>query len=154
MSRDNKYLIGNKFAVGSKPNKTAFKDGQAPWNKGKKGIHLSRETEWKKGVRGIHWVVVGTIRRRKRYTRLDERNFIKISEPNKWEEYAKYLWKKIYGKLLKGDVVHHINGIKTDDRIENIIALPRTDHPIFHSKWGLRQLSEKQLEFYRERYKN
>ena len=36
MSRDYTWLIGNKHAVGSKPNKTSFRKGLIPWNKGKK----------------------------------------------------------------------------------------------------------------------
>lgn len=30
-------LIGNKHAAGAGPNRTSFKPGQEPWNKGRKG---------------------------------------------------------------------------------------------------------------------
>lgn len=31
-------MMGNKFAKGMKPNRTSFKKGFTPWNKGKKGL--------------------------------------------------------------------------------------------------------------------
>ena len=146
------YLLGNKFAVGNKPNKTVFKKGHIPWNEGKMGIHLSPKTEFKKGQKSLRWLPVGTktIRIDKNKTK---RCWIKIVEPNNWEEYSKFIWKKHFGKLLKGDVTHHIDGNRLNDEIENIIALPRKDHPIFHNRWGLKGLTEKQLKFYKSRYK-
>lgn len=151
MNRDYTYLIGNKFAKGHKPNKTSFHKGHVPWNKGKKGIHLSPKTEFKKGQRSLNWLPVGS-----KTIRLDrnkvKRMWIKIAEPNKWEEYAKFIWKKHFGKILKEDVIHHIDGNRLNDNISNLIALPRKDHPIFHSRWGLKSLTKRQLEFYKSRY--
>ena len=150
--RDNSYLIGNKFARGSKPNKTAFRRGHVPWNKNRKGIHLSPSTEFKKGQKSIRWLPVGTKTIRVDKTKI-RRRWIKIAEPGKWEEYAKFIWKKHFKKLLKGDVTHHIDGDRLNDSIENILAFPRTDHPIFHNRWWLKKPTEKQLEFYKGRYK-
>ena len=60
MHRDNSYLIGNKFAKGHRANKTSFKKGMIPWNKGTRGVmkinktsirigqHLSIKTEFVK----------------------------------------------------------------------------------------------------------
>ena len=79
MNRDNLYLKGNKHAVGSKPNRTAFKEGHIPWNKDKKGIHLSAKTEFKKGAKPVNWVGVSTIRTRNTDKGKRQRNFIKIS---------------------------------------------------------------------------
>ena len=128
-----------------------FVKGIAPWNKGTKGIMKSNVTSFKKGNKPINWKPVGTILKRT-HKRDGERNSIKIAEPSKWEEYAKYLWKKEYGFLLKGDVVHHINGNKLNDKIENLIAFPRKDHPKFHNRYWLKELTEEQIRFYKLRY--
>ena len=45
---DHSHLIGNKHRQGY-PASNPFKKGYTPWNKGKKGIHLSPKTEFKKG---------------------------------------------------------------------------------------------------------
>lgn len=150
MKRDNGYLIGNKFAVGASPNKTAFRKGNKPWNKNKKGIHLSEKSEFKKGQKGNKWLPLMTMRIR--VQRGVSRQYIKVGEPNDWIEYAKYLWQEKYGFVIKGDIIHHIDGNQMNDIIENLIALPRADHPIFHSRWGLRQFTNEQIAFYVGRY--
>ena len=147
---DHKHLIGNQFRKG-KSSTNAFRKGHIPWNKDKKGIHLSPQSEWKKGMKGRNWMPVGTITQRKT-KRGVVRNFIKIREPNISVPFATYVWEKNYGKLKKSDVVHHRDGDKLNDKKTNLIALPRTDHPIFDSKWGLKQLTQRQLRFYRNRY--
>jgi len=39
------------------------------------------------------------------------------------------VWEKENGKLLpNGWVIHHINGIKNDNRIENLAAMPKSEH--------------------------
>ena len=151
INRDNSYLIGNQFAKGSKPNQTSFKKGMTPWNKGVKGTHFSLATEFKKGQEPQNHLPVGTILQRTS-KKGGTRNWIKVAEPSKWELCAQYIWKQHYGFLMDKDVTHHLNGIRLDDRIENIIALPRQDHPIFHNRWGLKELTQEQLCFYRNRY--
>lgn len=150
MKRDNAYLVGNQFARGAKPNATAFTEGHEPWNKGI-SVHLSPDSEFKKGQKPINHLPIGSIVQRTS-RKNGTRNWIKIAEPSKWEEYAKYLWKQAHGFLINGDITHHLNGIRLDDRIENIIALPRQDHPLFHNKWWLKELTQEQKEYYLSRY--
>lgn len=133
MNRDNSYLIGNQFAVGSKPNKSSFKKGMKPWNYGLKGWKPkgSEKTQFKKGQSGRNWLPVGSIRKRKDKAGT-VRNFIKISEPNIWKIYAVKLWEDKFGLVPKGYVVHHINRNPLDDRIENLSLLTRVAHLMEH----------------------
>ncbi len=149
MNRDNSYLLGNKHAIGTGPNRTSFKQGDAPWNKGKKGIRLSPATEFKTGQPNPRKMEIGTITQRN--TRGDKlRNFIKTEDG--WVELAKHAWILEHGFIIKGDIVHHMNGDSSDDDISNLIAMPRSDHPYFDNRWGLRQLSDAQKEYYIARY--
>jgi len=134
-------------------NTTTFKEGHTPWNKGLKGTHFSPETEFKKGHNPTSFcAILGTIRFRK--TKRDNRirKFIKIAHPSLWEEYAKNQWKRYFGFIIKADIIHHRNGNSLDDKIENLIAMPRAEHPKYHSRWGLRSIAEKDLLRLKDRY--
>ena len=128
---DKSYLINNQFRKGKKPT-NAFKKGHTPWNKGLKGIHLNPTTEFKKGRNGQRYSI-GTIKER-----IDKngckRNYIKVKEPNTWVIYYKYLWEKENGKTPKGYVIHHINKVPNDDRLDNLKLLTRAEHINIHRK--------------------
>ena len=67
--------------------------------------------------------------------RKEKRQWIKVSEPNTWEVYAVYLWKKYNNKEIpKGYIIHHKNKNKLDDRIENLELLSRKEHINIHRK--------------------
>lgn len=42
------------------------------------------------------------------------------------------VWEKHNGKIPKGMIIHHINGNKLDNRIENLQAVSRADHVKIH----------------------
>ena len=134
-------------------NAGSFKKGHKTWNKNMKGIHLSPQSEFKKGQKGITSVPVGTINERQCKNNKN-RHFIKVAELNKWLEYARYLWEQTYGYIIEGDVIHHIDGDCLNDVIENLIAITRAEHPKIHGRWGLVELSQEQLERYKNRYKH
>lgn len=46
---------------------------------------------------------------------------------------ANWVWTQQYGELPKGYEVHHINFDKTDDRIENLVAMPRKEYRRIHA---------------------
>ena len=49
------------------------------------------------------------------------------------------VWEEANGPIPDGYVVHHMNGVKTDNRLENLLAVPRHQH---HSE------PHKVIEFY------
>ena len=131
MNKDYSYMNGNQFAKGNKPNITSFKKGNIAWNKNKKGTHFSPNTEFKKGQRGVNWLPVGSLSIRKdKNTKL--RRFIKIAEPNKWIEYAQYIWIKNNGNIPKGFIVHHEDENTLNDNINNLSLLTRKQHFEIH----------------------
>jgi len=67
-----------------------------------------------------------------RYFPCFKRNYIKINQ--KWEPYARYLIEKKIRKLKKGEIVHHINRNKLDDRIENLQIKTIGEHISEHLK--------------------
>jgi len=119
-------------------NKTTFKSGHIPWNKDKKGIHLSVKTEFRKGQKGINWKPVGTIT-----SRIDKnkkiRKWIKITEPNIWELLYIYNWKKENKEIKKGYLIHHINFDHQDDDIKNLIMITRSEHINLHRNYRYRR---------------
>jgi len=40
----------------------------------------------------------------------------------------RYVWEKENGKIPEGYDIHHINEIKSDNRIENLECLPKSEH--------------------------
>jgi hypothetical protein len=47
-------------------------------------------------------------------------------------EHRVIMEKHLGRKLLKSEAIHHLNGIKTDNRIDNLIVLSHSDHSKLH----------------------
>lgn len=84
----------------------------------------------------------------------NRRAFVKVAQPDEWEERSKVVWKKHFGFILPGDIVHHLNGRRLQDQKRNLLALPRADHVRLHNRWGLVKLSRTDIEKFLKRYKN
>lgn len=108
--RELSFMPGVRTALLRGKPTTRFTKGYIPWNKGRRGIHLSRETEFKKGCRPAGWKPVGTITVRLDKKTKTPRQFIKTGEPHTWIRYAHYVWRKNGGKKIpRGFVLHHRN---------------------------------------------
>ena len=57
-----------------------------------------------------------------------------ITINGKREYEHRLVWKKYYGNIPKGFQVHHINGNKLDNRIENLKLISNSEHQKIHSK--------------------
>jgi hypothetical protein len=128
---DYSYMVGNQFAKGSKPNATAFKKGNVPWIKGRKGLHHSPATEFKKGHPSNNKKPVGAIT-----IRIDknkaQRRWIKVDDPNIWIEHAKFIWIKNNGEIPKGYIIHHVDEDSLNDDPGNLALVTRAAHINLH----------------------
>lgn len=54
------------------------------------------------------------------------------------------VWKNHYNRTIpSGCVIHHINNVKTDNRIQNLICVPKKVHDSFHSRHRSKETIEK-----------
>ena len=144
MERNNDYLKGNQHAKGHKPNSTCFKKGFIPWNKGKKGIHLSPNSEFKKGQKPVTYLPVGS-----EVNRTDKngktRVWIKASDPDVWMMKSRFVWISNNGEIPKGLIVHHNDENCLNDNISNLALMTRKAHFEIHKigEIGRKALAEK-----------
>ncbi len=51
-----------------------------------------------------------------------------------YELEHRVLWEQAFGPLPKWHIIHHLNGIKSDNRLENLAAMSRADHHTKHAE--------------------
>ena len=129
------YADGKRFAwntglhqmTSEKSRATCFKPGMIPWNRGKKGYMGANATSFVKGQEPPNKMPVGTM-----LTRFDkmghERQWIKVSEPDKWMQNSRYIYEKYCGELKKGMVIHHIDRNTMNDDPQNLLQLTKAEH--------------------------
>lgn len=64
----------------------------------------------------------------------DERGYLIKIYKNKKLRIHKLVYEAFIGSIPKGYDVHHINGIKTDNRVENLCLLEKSRHSKMHRK--------------------
>ena len=103
-----------------------FKKGYTSHNKGKKMSEKQREkakhTMFKSGHTPHNIVPVGSI-----VVATVGYHKIKIAEPNKWVFRSRYIWQQEHGDIPKGYALIHMNGVSTDDSIDNLMLISRTE---------------------------
>ena len=64
--------------------------------------------------------------------KIDYRLKQKISNNIKYKKEHNFIWEEINGKIPKGHLIHHKNGIHYDDRIENLQCVTYSEHYKIH----------------------
>jgi DNA-binding CsgD family transcriptional regulator len=60
---------------------------------------------------------------------IDKNGYKKIALGNgKQSSEHKVVWEKEHGPLPEGWIIHHLNGIRDDNRLENLLGIPRRRH--------------------------
>lgn len=86
--------------------------------------------EVKKDKRFFH----GHNTRRKEQRVISEKGYVSIIVNNYVVSEHRHIWEKHNGKIPKGYFIHHINGIKHDNRVENLQLVNVKKHGELHSK--------------------
>lgn len=110
---------------------TVFKPGHAAWNKGQKGLYCGgKATQFKPGNTPHTHRPVGTVSVREGHGGKTGLRYawIKIAEPNRWQEYHRYQWEQVNGPIPNG----HILKCRTADTLncapENWELITRAEH--------------------------
>ncbi len=110
---------------------SGFKVGHIPWNKNKKGIHLSKNSEFKKGMTpwnkgtGKGWSKDKSVK-----------NYIYLrgtTIKNRGVRKHRMIMEEYLGKkLTRKEVVHHIDGNTLNNKIENLQVMSISEHASLH----------------------
>lgn len=96
-------------------NSGRFGKGYTPWNKGKKGLHLSPKSEFKEG--GIPW------NKDKEGGVKNVGGYVGIRIKGKYRKEHRMLVSAFLGReLKKEESVHHLNEDKEDNNLYNLMA--------------------------------
>jgi len=108
----------------SNTGRTHLKKGVIPWNKGK-----NMSEEHKEKDRQAHF---------KNKSMIDTRGYKLIYiGPHKYRaEHRLVIEKEIGRKLHTWEIIHHVNEIRTDNRIENLKILTISEHMKLHKPKG------------------
>lgn len=117
-----------------KCNATKFASKHEPWNKNKKGIHLSPKSEFKKGRQEVMGnqrptEPIGTVKIRWEHPERggQKRAWIKTAH-RKWEKRYRVVWEQVNGKIPRGYVIHHKDRNALNDDIDNLECLTKAQH--------------------------
>jgi len=119
-----------KFKIGKKPSQAT----REKMSKAHKGKHCgSKNSQWKGGKYKAHGYI---------FIHCPNHPF---RETKRYIKNARFIMEKYLGRYLTPkEVVHHINGIKDDDRIENLMLFPNdSKHHKLHHRNRKKSISHK-----------
>lgn len=121
-------------------------------NEGRKGISASPATQFYKGMQGTRWN--GGVTYGKGYRFVRQADHPRANSNGYVAEHILIWEQNNGGPLPDGWCVHHFNGIKDDNRPENLIGMPRKNHhPALDPGYIKEQLREVEKERDEWKYK-
>lgn len=120
-----------------------YSDNAIRNNIAKKGIEIRNRIEaqslWRKAKNPDY--VPGRVKNNCGYIEIKAPDHPRATKKGYVREHI-LVWEAVHGELPKGMIIHHLNGIKDDNRLENLVALPIRTH--IHAK--VKDLFIKQLQ--------
>lgn len=114
----------HKHKIYRPPEARHFQKGLTPWNKGIKGLMGNNvKGQFKKGQLPKNTQPVGA----ERLLEKDQVVEVKIAMPNVWKFRSHLVLEKAGINVPKNAIVFHLNGVGTDDRLENLMVISRTE---------------------------
>jgi len=110
--------------------RTQWGNGQTNVYKPQKGfIHPNAvATQFKKGGKPRNTLPIGT-----EIKRDDGLIWVKLNDlpgrhdlAGRWKQRARIVWEEVYGQLIKNQIVLHLDGDSTNDNIENLAVVTRS----------------------------
>jgi uncharacterized protein (DUF1330 family) len=115
---ERKPMLSNAgwFKKGDRPSKdTEFKKGDKVKEK---------HPNWKNGIRRLSWGYVAILSQEHPFA--DHQGYVR--------EHRLVMEKHLGRYLMRNEIVHHLNGIKDDNRLENLQLMTSSEHKSFHLK--------------------
>lgn len=140
MSKIGKEISTNKNWI-KKVSQTWFKKNHIPWNKNK-SVRLSLKSEFKKGEKHPYFGKKGKeIPNFTGKNQINTHNYILIYKPNHREamlngyvlEHRYKISNKLNRKLKFNEIIHHIDGNRSNNELNNLLVLTQSQHAKLHA---------------------